>query len=421
MKAFWLFTALAITSFSCPSLAEDALPADHPPVGATDSQGRATNPHALMDAPENHAREDETLPRGTIRIRVRNEKGDPVAAQSVILGVLENTVAKGERREQFTKLTDAAGDVVFEAQRVASGIAYRVRTFRDGAVFFAPPFTLSETRGTNVLVHVFPVTRKIDDAQVAFEAVLFSELRDDRIQFDEVFTVHNLGATAWLAEDVFLALPQNATGFTAQSSMSDQAITQVAGRGASLRGTFAPGEHHLSFRWQLPLRNESEINFTVGLPPHVAIMRVGTAAVPGLSLHVQDLPDPRPTTLQDGARAIMTERLLKPKEKPVPQWVVRIAGLPAAGLGRLAGNVTYELAAGVAALAIALAVLSWSLFTRTRSDGTVEREALLHAISDLEAAHARGEVGPQSYEHLRRDLIDQLAARLLFERPPTAV
>ncbi len=416
MRALGLLTALAITSAASLAIADDALPPDHPPIGATDSQGRATNPHALMDAPENHAREDEALPRGTIRIRVRNEKGEPVAGQTILLGALENTVAKGEHREQFTKLTDVSGDAVFDAQKVTATIAYRVRTFRDGAVFFAPPFTLSETRGTNVLVHVFPVTRKIEEAQVAFEAVLFSELRDDRIQFDEVFTIHNLGATAWLAEGVPLALPKEATGFNAQQSMSDQAITQIAGSGASLRGTFAPGEHHLSFRWQLPLHNESEMNFTVGLPPHVAIMRVGAAMVPGLSLHVSDLPDARLTTLQDGARALMTERLLKPKEKPVDQWTVRISGLPAAGLGRLVGNVTYELAAGVSALVIALAVVLRSLFSRKMNDTAVSREALLRAIIDLEAAHARGDVGPKSFEHLRRELLDQLATRLLFEK-----
>ena len=197
--------------------------------------------------------------------------------------------------------------------------------------------------------------------------------------------------------------------------MSDQAITQVAGRGASLHGTFAPGEHRLSFRWQLPLHNEPEINFTIGLPPHVAIVRVGTAVVPGLSLNAKDLPEAHIASLQDGGRALMTERLMKPKEKAFDELTVRISGLPEAGLGRLFGSVTYELAAGILALVIAVSLVIWSLMTRKTRDLSTSREALLHAIVDLEAAHARGEVGPKSYEHLRREWLDQLALSLLVE------
>lgn len=383
-------------------------------MGGMEANGQATNPHALAEAPENASREDEALAKGTIRIRVRNEKGEPVANQVVILGVLENSVAKGERREQFNKLTDASGDAVFESQRVASGLAYRVRTFREGAVFFAPPFTLGETRGTNVLIHVFPVVREVEKAQIAFETVLFSELRDDRIQFDEVFTIHNLGSSAWLAEGVTLALPKAATGFSAQQSMSDQAVTQLDGKGISLRGTFAPGEHRLSFRWQLPLRNESEMNFTIGLPPHVAIIRVGTAVIPGLSLRASGLPPAQVSPLQDGGKALMTERLMKPKEKPLDELQVTLAGLPEAGLGRLVGNITYEIASGVTALVIALALVAWSLVSPKRRDTAGSRQALLEAITNLEDAHARGDVGPKSFEHLRRELLDQLALSLLL-------
>ena len=413
MKHLALLVALTLTSTF--AFAQDTLPKDHPPMSGMESNGQATNPHALAEAPDNQAREDETLSKGTIRIRVRNEKGEPVADQVVILGILENTVAKGERREQFNKLTDASGDVVFASQRVASGLAYRVRTFRDGAVFFAPPFTLSETRGTNVLIHVFPVVREIDKAQVAFETVLFAELRDDRIQFEEQFTIHNLGSSAWFVEDMQLALPKAATGFSAQPSMSDQAVSQVAGRGISLKGTFTPGEHLLAFRWQLPLHNDSEVNFTVGLPPKVAVVRVGTSVIPGLSLRVSGLEDARAAALQNGGKALMTERLFRPKEKSIESLDVTLAGLPEAGLGRIAGNITYEIAAGVAALVIALALVVWSLVSPKKRDASKSREAILEAITSLEAAHARGDVGPKSFEHLRRELLDQLALTLLVD------
>ena len=125
----------------------------------------------------------------------------------------------------------------------------------------------------HVVLHVYPVTRDLGTALIVCEAVVAAELRDDRIQIEEALTIYNLGRTAWQPDDVRMALPEGFTAFNAQATMSDQGVDE-AGGAAKLRGTFPPGRHAIEFRWQLPWSGEKDVDFDVGLPPHVAIARV---------------------------------------------------------------------------------------------------------------------------------------------------
>ena len=46
---------------------------------------------------------------------------------------------------------------------------------------------------------------------------------------------------------------------------------------------------------------------------------------------------------------------------------------------------------------------------RARKDS---RAAFLDELADLEQAHARGDIGPKTYERARRELVDQIALTL---------
>ena len=63
--------------------------------------------------------------------------------------------------------------------------------------------------------------------------------------------------------------------------MSDQGVDEVERHARKLRGTFPPGRHAIEFRWQLPWSGDKDVDFDVGMPPHVAIARVMMPATRG--------------------------------------------------------------------------------------------------------------------------------------------
>ncbi len=423
--AFVLLSLLALTASA--SFARDgnspsgssSMPAGHPSIDGHTEPTEPSNPHALFDAPQDKAMESPDIAAGSIRVRLRTALGDPVTNQMVILGILSNSVAKGEHREQQTIPTDDHGQAIFSGLSTASGTAYRVRAFKDGAVFFAPPFPLSEAAGYDVLLHVYPVAKDIKQAKVAMEAMVFAEVRDDRIQFEEVFNIYNLGMVAWLAEDVSLSLPKDATAIQGQTTMSDQSVVPIIGQGASLRGTFAPGQHSVTFKWQLPYGGQEEVTAHVGLPPHVAVMRVATGVIPGATLSANGFPAATLQTSQRGDRFLVTERQFRPGEEPTRTLSLTLSNLPAPGLGRVLGSFTYEqLVASVAGLA-ALGTLLWAVWARRGATNRhVEQKArILADLGHVEEGHLQGEIGPQTYDRTKRELVDELALLLRLEEP----
>ena len=70
---------------------------------------------------------------------------------------------------------------------------------------------LGETGGQRVLLHVYPVTRDLNQALIVMQAILYTEMKDDRVQIQQVLTVYNFGRTAWLPTDVLVGLPSDFT------------------------------------------------------------------------------------------------------------------------------------------------------------------------------------------------------------------
>lgn len=193
--------------------------------------------------------------------------------------------------------------------------------------------------------------------------------------------------------------------------MSDQGVDDISGS-AKLRGTFPPGRHTVDFRWQLPWSGDKDVEFDVGLPPHVAIARVMMPAAPGPKLVAAGFPPA--VTRQDGQGQsfLVTERRLRPDEGRLGSISVELHDLPSAGPGRWIASV-------LATCGVALGLAFATSRRPRRSDDEASRtgqEALLAELADLEQARTDGEVGPQTYEHARRELIDALARSLLAQR-----
>ena len=360
----------------------------------------------VFDPPEDVEQADPTLPSGTIAVDIRNADDGPVAGETVTLGILVNSIAKGDSRKHLQATTDDHGRAVFTGLETASNIAYRVSSGFQGGAFAASPFQLEHAKSMHVVLHVYPVTRDLQEALIVVETTIAAEVREDRLQLEEVLRVYNLGRTAWQPDGVTMALPEGFTAFNTQASMSDQGVDEVGGA-ARLRGTFAPGQHAVEFRWQLALSGSRELDFDVGLPPHVAIARVVMPVAADLQLSASGFPPAEVRHDGKGQRFLVAERRMRPEEPKLTSMSIVIAGLPTPGPGRL-----------VATLLAALGVAAGFAFAFSRRSehgvaASSTRSALLDELGELERARVAGQVGPKTYERTRRELVDALAYTLV--------
>jgi hypothetical protein len=367
----------------------------------------------MFQPPEDTEVPDATLAPGTIIVDLRDADDRPIRGETVTLGMLINSIAKGDSRKHQQIVTDDSGRGVFAGLDTASNIAYRVSCGYQGGAFAASPFQLQQAKAMHVTLHVYPVARDIRDARVVCETTLATEVRDERIMVEEVINVYNVGRNAWQPDGATIALPESYTAFSTQASMSDQGVDESSGS-AKLRGTFPPGRHTVDFRWQLPWSGDKDVDFDVGLPPHAAIVRVMMPAAVGIKLAPVGFPPPEVRQDGQGQSFLVTERRVRPDEGRLASVTIGIHDIPVAGGGR---TVATGLAAGGVAVGLLLAT------SRRRRRGAQEpsgtRETLLEELAELEHARADGDVGPQTYERARRELIDSLARVLLAERAPT--
>ena len=233
-------------------------------------------------------------------------------------------------------------------------------------------------------------------------------MREDRIQIEEVLGIYNLGRIAWQPDDVRMKLPDDFTGFSAQSSMSDQGVDDVSGT-ARMRGTFPPGRHSLEFRWQVPWSGDKDVDFDVEMPPHIAIARVMLPATGAVKLTVKGFPAAEIRHDQQGQSFLVTERRLRPEDPKLSALSLGVHDLPTPGPGKYIASALAFL--GVA-LGIALASSKRNRAFR-RADVTAGRASILEELADLERAKAAGDVGPKTYERARRELVDALARTLV--------
>jgi hypothetical protein len=390
-------------------------------AGAAFAQDAESNPHArapngrggipgLFEPPADEEKPDPALSAGTIAVELRDADDRPIRHELVTLGILINSIAKGDSRKHLQALTDDRGQAEFLGLETASNIAYRVSSGFQGGSFAASPFQLEQAKAMRVVLHVYPVTRDLQQALVVVEVTLAAEVREDRIQVEQVLTLHNLGRVAWQPEDLRMALPEGFTGFTTQASMSDQGADEVQGA-ARLRGTFPPGHHVVDFRWQLPWSGSTDLDFSVALPPHVAVARVMMPAASEIKLVARGFPPAEIRHDSQGQRFLVTERHLRPEDAKLTALAIGIHGLPTPGPERLLATL---LAACTVATGIAFAFFRRS--PRSTTEFATVRATLLDDLWELERGHIAGTIGPKTYERARSDLVDALASTLATTR-----
>jgi hypothetical protein len=396
-----------------------AAPASGQEEGDEDSPPQTGHPGAqgssqLFQPPPDTNEEDPRLPPGAISITILNGDNAPLPGTSVTLGILHNTVAKGESREHKLGVTDGSGALSFLGLTSGSGIAYRVSVVTEGATFWASPFGLPQDKGMRVRLHVYPVTHDIHGALVVSQVVLYAEMKDDRIQIEQAVSFFNLGRTAWVPDDLVIGLPEGFTALNGQQGMGGEGIEPVEGRGAKVRGTFGPGQRTVDFRWQLPYSGQEDVSIDETLPPNVAVARAIAAASQEMRLVVPGFPEAQARSGSQGERLLVTERQMRREDPPLTKLHVELRNLPTPGPGA-------KIAVFLAGFGV-LAGVGYAFSTRKGggvAPGSRERRAqLLLDLEELERARAAGDIGAKTYERARRELIDAIARTLAVSAEP---
>lgn len=411
------------------------MPTGHPSVEddeGADPHGAGGNPHGaggaprgakgepgsgMWEPPEDGSIEDAKIAPGSIEAIISDVDSKPRAHTEVTLGIIVNSVAKGESRRRVLATTDDQGVARFSGLETGSGVAYRVMVLSEGATFSAAPFQLGAKAGMKVLLHTYAVTHDYElldqaskakrdptkpvGASIVTQIMVYVEVKDDRVQVQQAFKIYNVGKVAWVPTDFVVPLPPEFTAFSAQQGMTDVGIDAVPKKGAKIRGTFAPGSHVIEFKWQLPYAGESDVGMDLGMTPNVAVAQIIAPAGKSMNLEVEGFPPPRASTDGRGQRALVTERQMNAVDAPLRNLHIAIKGLPTEGPAKVVATL---LAGGTLAFGVILGTRA-----RTPRDTRGERKRLLEELADLERAHAVGEVGPKTYARLRRDLLDAIA------------
>lgn len=411
-REWWSVLAIAgavVATCPAPAFAQGDPPQDDVHAGVPGFQGA---PGGMARA--NVSDDDPSLPAGSISVEIRDADGNVLKNVPFIVGMMTTSVAKGESRRRSEGNTGDAGKAVLSGLETGSGMAYRISAIHQGGVYAARPFNLALDKGHKVVFQVFPVTNDAGKAKVSIEAFVFTEIKDDRIQIEQVFRVTNRGKISWVPKDLVLEAPAGFTGFSAQQAMSDVGAESVS-NGVKLRGTFQPGQHMVEYRWQLPWSGSSEVEMVLPMPPNVEAASLVAPATQDMKLDAEGFPTAIPERDDQGLLMLRTAKVARSGEDPLRQVRLRLRDLPTAGPGPF---IISMLSGAVVALGIGLAIAMGQKRSHTKADTKALREQLLEEMEELERAHAAGDIGPKTYERARRGLIDQIARTLAGTSPP---
>jgi hypothetical protein len=346
---------------------------------------------------------------GTIELHLHDASDQPLPNYPVRLGIQKQDVQEGDSRTQRDATTDDKGVVTFTGLDPGSAFSYRVTASSGPATFASEPVRLEPTSGHRVLLHVFPVTRDLNQALVGARGIVFVALREDVFQIEVSFRILNIGKQAWVPENVTLSLPAGAKAFRASEAMKDTRVEKTASGAIQLLGTYSPGESDVTFQFQLENDHTKSKRFSINLLPHVAEVRVIAERARGMSLAVEGFPESEVVQGRDGSRLLLTAKQQVRGDAPLSSASVVLDNLPVPSTGRWY------------ALGLAAVIAFGGLFEARRRRGEPQVRSLppeerkeaerlvLDELVTLEKLRQKELIGPRTYEENRADLLNALA------------
>jgi hypothetical protein len=254
------------------------------------------------------------------------------------------------------------------------------------------------------------VTRDLRQALVGMRGVVFIQPREDVFHIESSFQVINIGLQAWVPDGVKISLPDGAKAFRTSDSMSDTRAERGASGAVELLGTYSPGQHDIGYQFQLDNLHDARRSIRIGLPPHVAELRVVAEGARGMVLSAGGFPDPEPMQGQDGSRLLVTGRRLGRGDGALDSIEITLDNLPVPSLGRW-----YAVAIACALSALGLGVALRKDTSEKKSHRSVDpadvkqaEELVLEELVALEKLRREERVGPRTYEETRIELLDAL-------------
>lgn len=381
-----------------------ALPAGHPSVAAPE----APEQDAVIPSPD--------VPAGSIRVRLVDELGRPLPGHDVSLGVQFQKIAEGEKHTEEHAKTDQNGIARFSNLTSGGDFSYRVGAKNGPATYTSDPIQLRREQGVLVLLHVYPFSSDPEKAQVGARGFVYVETRDDVFQFEVLYRYFTMGNVSWVPEGAKLKLPSGFKAFKAAESMGAGRFEEVPGYGARIVGSFPPGQHDVSFQFQLPRHEESSASFHFNLPPRTAEIRFLAAVAPTMRIDVEGWEKPRSDQGQNGQRMLVTRRQAKRGEQGVTEFTAELSGIPTPGPGRW-----YAVLIAASLAALGFATFGGVVGKKTQAelntrDAERARDVLLDEVIDLTRAKRDKRIGPSTFENARRVLVDALS-RIVSQNP----
>ncbi len=404
------------------------LPSGHPPVeekppapAPEGQQGQGSpvgnDPHAsspdapaLARKPIASTEPNPALPPGTIRVRVVDAATErPVPNAQIQLG----TMNRDNTRTTADAKASGAGEHTFAKLATGDGQAYRVNVMHDGAKFSSMPFRLPTDQGFDVTIRQLQTTRDPREL-VLYVGATSIELRDERLKIVQQARLINIGSKAFVfpEEGQLVKLPQGFTAFQSEELMTDQRMTSSEGEGFKIRGSVPPGEITLTWGFDVPTSG-TEMEFSFELPWTTFAYRVLADAAPGMSIAVEDMPEPV-LHEENGRRFWVSEIMKRVGEPPLRLVKVHVRGIPGPGPLRI-----------IATIAAILVLIAGAMIARRRPPAPIvvttteeferRKAELVARAKSLAAERERGEIGPEFHAEQLAEIEEQLAA-LLYEQ-----
>lgn len=384
--------------------------------GTAVAQGamHGADPHADRKAarPMSEERADAAIPAGSIRVHVVDAAEQSVPDAEVVIGVMH----PDGTREQKPGRTGQDGTLTLSDLQTGDQRAYRVNVPYSGAKYSSSPFRLPADKGYDVTVRRLPVTTD-ERMVVLYVGATSVELKDDRLKVVQQSRLLNLGEQTYVfpKDGALVKLPKGYLAVQTQESMGDQRVKDDKSEGVRVEGSLPPGETTLLWGFDLPITGDAA-SFEIGLPWVTFAYRVIADAPEGLTLSVDDMPEP--FVQRDGGRNfLITEMQRRVGDTPFRSLKVSLAGIPGPGVERWL------------ALCAALGIALGGGFVARRKPPKLEAKQaaaqkqpaaaaspeLVARTRALQAERDAGEIGPEYHREQLTTLVDELATQL-YER-----
>jgi len=404
---------------SQPSAAGQQLPPGHPPAQEDEPPPVGDDPHAhqegappLARRPLSEGQPSADVAIGAIRVKVLDGNEQPVPDAQLQLG----TMSQESGRTSTQAKTGADGSFVFSNLPGGDKLAYRVNVLHQGAKYSSTPFRLPPDRGFDVVIRQIETTRDAREV-VLYVGATSVELKDERLRIVQQARLVNIGAKTYVFPEAgtLVRFPAGFLAFQAEEIMTDQHMKEAKDEGMRLTGSLPPGEVTLTWGFDLP-QTETTAELSFDLPWVTFAYRVLADAAPGLTLQVDDMPAPE-LHEDRGRRLLVTEIVKRVGDQPLKTVHIKLAGIPGPGPLRFI------------AVGLALCVLGFGVFVSrqpaaaaaasgnaaTAHELQLEKDRLLSRARELEAEHARGEIGPEFHKTALGELEEQLSG-VLYEQ-----